>query len=193
MLVVGLFLTTASFGQKKNVTDYLDVPNPISFDNVSYNLVWTTNPTNNYYKQEYLVEDDTLEKFKKLVTIDVLVGNILLDDVIASKIAELEKIKATNPVVNYQTFEKDDEIMLDFLLSQNTADGKGLAVVERNVYRYKNVTDKNGQKALLLFAVSERAYKGDIAKFFADLKDNRFDLINAVGAFNIPEITISKN
>jgi hypothetical protein len=193
MFVVGLFLTTTTFGQTtKTVTDYLGLTKPISFDNVSYNLVWTTHPTDNYYKQEYLAEDDTLEKFKKLVTVDVLVGKIKLKDVVASKIAELEKMKATNPVVNYQTFEKGGEVMLDFLLSQNTPDGKYLSIVERNVYRYKTVTDKTGQKAVLLFAVSDRVYGDDIDKFFSNLKENRFDLINAVGAFDIPEITITK-
>ena len=192
-LVVGLFLTTATFGQTtKTVTDYLGLAKPISFDNVSYNLVWTAHPTDNYYKQEYLSQGDTLEKFKKLVTVDVLVGKQKLKDVVGSKIAELKKMKESNPVVNYQTFEKGDEVMLDFLLSQNTPDGKYLSVVERNVYRYKTVTDKNGQKAVLLFAVSERAYGDDIDKFFANLKEHRFDLITTVGAFDIPDITITK-
>jgi len=82
--------------------------------------------------------------------------------------------------------------MLDFLLSQDTPDGKYVSIVERNVYRYKDVTDKNGQKAILLFGVSERAYGDDINKFFSNLKAHRFDLINAVGTFEIPTITIPK-
>ncbi len=187
----GVFLTLATFGQTtKTVKDYLGLTKPILFDHVSYNLVWTNHPTDNYYKQEYLSQNDTLEKFKKLVTIDVLVGNINLKDIVASKLSELKKMKESNPVVNYQTFGKGDEIMLDFLLSQNTPNGKYLSVVERNVYRYKNVIDKNGQKAVLLFAVSERAYGDDIDKFLANLKAHRLNLLNLVGAFNIPDIRI---
>src|SRR5581483_10241516 len=93
-LVVGLLLTTASFGQTtKTATDYLGLAKPILFDNVSYNLAWTSNPTENYYKQEYLAQCDTLEKFKRLITIDVLVSKTKLKDVVAAKVAELNKIK----------------------------------------------------------------------------------------------------
>lgn len=192
-LAAGLMLTSLSFGQTtKSATDYLGLAKSISFNNVSYNLTWTSHPTDNYYKQEYIAENDNIDKFKRLITIDVLVGNIKIKDAVASKIEELEKIKATNPIVNYQIFEKDDEIMLEFLLSQNTPDGKNINIVEQNVYRYKTTKDKNGQTALLLFAVSDRGYENDIQKFFANLKQQRSDLLNAVGTFEIPEITIAK-
>ncbi|MFZ1799712.1 MAG: hypothetical protein WAU24_07590 [Chitinophagaceae bacterium] len=192
-LSVGLLLTTASYGQAtKTVIDYLRVAGPISFEKDSYNLAWTSHPADNYYKQEYLAKGDTLEKFKRLILIDVLVGKTKIKDLVATKIAELNKIKASNPIVQYQTFEKGDEIMLDFLLSENTPDGKLVSTIERNVYRYKNITGKNGQKAVLLFGVSNRAYGNDIDDFLLNLKDNRHDLLNAVGAFDLPEIVIAK-
>lgn len=192
-LSVGLLLTTASFGQAtKTVINYLRVAGPISFEKDSYNLAWTSHPADNYYKQEYLAQGDTIEKFKRLILIDVLVGKTKIKDLVATKIAELNKIKASNPIVQYQTFEKGDEIMLDFLLSENTPDGKLVSTIERNVYRYKNITGKNGQKAVLLFGVSNRAYGNEIGDFLLNLKDNRHDLLNAVGAFDLPEITIAK-
>jgi hypothetical protein len=101
-------------------------------------------------------------------------------------------VRPSNPVVNYEVFEKDGEVMLDFILSANTPDGKYLSVVERNVYRYKALKEKNGQKCVLLFGVSERAYGDDIDIFLPKLKENRFDLINLVGEFQLPEITIKK-
>ena len=190
-VLLGLLMTTFSFGQTKP-TEYLGVAGQISFDKILYNLTWTSHPADNYYKQEYLEKGDTIEKFKKLILLEVLTGKTKLKDVVATKVAELKKMKASNPVVNYETFEKDGEVMLDFLLSENTADGKYLSIVERNVYRYKSVVDKNGQKCVLLFGVSERAYGDDIDKFFPNLKAHRFDLINLVGAFDLPEITITK-
>ena len=191
-VLLGLLLTTFSFGQITKPTEYLGVAGQISFDKTSYNLAWTSHPTDNYYKQEYLAKGDTIEKFKKLILLDVLTGKTKLKDVVATKIAELKKMKASNPVVNYETFEKDGEVMLDFLVSENTQDGKYLSIVERNVYRYKSLVDKNGQKCILLFGVSERAYGDDIDKFFSNLKAHRFDLLNLCGAFDLPEITISK-
>ena len=67
-------------------------------------------------------------------------------------------MKATNPLVNYEMFQKNGEYLLDFLLSANAADGKTVDIVERNVYRYKTFTDKSGKKGILLFAVSVRSY-----------------------------------
>jgi len=133
-LGVGLLLAIISFGQTtKTVTDYLGMVGPISFDKYSYNLTWTSHPTDNYYKQEHLAQGDTLEKFKRLILIEVLVGKMKLKDVVAAKIAELNKIKTTNPVTQYEKFEKGDEIMLDFLLRENSSDGKLVNTVERNV------------------------------------------------------------
>ena len=191
-VLFGLLLTTFAFGQTSKPTEYLGVAGQISFDKISYNLAWTYHPTDNYYKQEYLAKGDTIGKFKKLVLLEIITGKTKLKDVVAAKVAELKKMKASNPVVNYETFEKDGEVMLDFLVSENTPDGKYLSIVERNVYRYKSVVDKNGQKGVLLFGVSERAYGDDIDKFFPNLKAHRFDLINLVGAFDLPEITIAK-
>ena len=191
-VLLGLLLTTFAFGQTTKPTEYLGVAGQLTFDKTSYNLAWTSHPTDNYYKQEYLAKGDTIEKFKKLILLEIITGKTKLKDVVATKIAELKKMKAANPVVNYETFEKDGEVMLDFLVSENTADGKYLSIVERNVYRYKSVVDKNGQKGVLLFGVSERAYGDDIDKFFPNLKAHRFDLINLVGAYELPEIKIEK-
>jgi len=191
-VLLGLFLTTVSFAQTAKPTEYLGVAGQISFDKISYNLAWTSHPTANYYKQEYLAKGDTIGKFKKLVLLEIITGKTKLKDVVAAKVTELKKMKASNPVVSYETFEKDGEIMLDFLVSENTPDGKYLSIVERNVYRYKSVVDKNGQKGVLLFGVSERAYGDDIDKFFPNLKAHRFDLINLVGGFETPEIIIAK-
>ena len=191
-LLVGLLLTTFSFGQTTKVIEYLGVAGPISFDKISYNLTWTSHTADNYYKQEYLAKGDTIEKFKKLIMLEVITGKTKLKDIVATKVAELKKMKVSNPVINYETFEKDGEVMLDFIISENTPDGKLVSILERNVYRYKSVVDKSGQKGVLLFGVSDRHYGNDIDDFFATFKSKRFDLINLVGAFDIPEISIVK-
>jgi hypothetical protein len=191
-LLAGFLFTPGSFGQPTKPIEYLGVPGPILFGKVSYNLVWTSHPGDNYYKQEYLAKGDTIGKFKKLILVELLTDKATIEEVVVAKIVELNRIKETNPVVNYETFEKDGEVILDFLLSENTPDGKYMNIVERNVYRYKSFDGKKGIKGILLFGVSERAYGDEIDKFFPELKTKRFDLINAVGAFKIPEITITK-
>ena len=188
-ILLGLFLTAISCGKRNNdVTDYLNTGKEIVFDNVRYNLAWTSHPSANYYKQEYLPEKDTPEKYKKMILLEVVTDKNQ-PDVVTSKIAELKKMKESDPTVNYDMFEKDGEVMLDFLLSSNSPDRNGQDFVERNVYIYKSFTDTNG---VLLFGVSERAYGDDIERFLIALKGKRFDVPNAASAFVIPEIKIHK-
>lgn len=182
-----------AFGQTaKPATDYLKLPGPLQFNNASYRLSWSAHPTANYYKQEYITAGDDPERFKTMLLIDVVTGNAEVKDFVASKIEELKKLKETNPVVNYETFENKGEYMIDFLLSQNTPDGKDISIIERNVYRYKSVVDKAGQKAVLLFGVSTRAYGAGVTPFLTNLKGKRSDLTNKVAQYTIPQITISK-
>ena len=191
-LLIGLVLTTISFGQTAKPVEYLGVTGPISFNKVNYNLAWTSHPADNYYKQEYLAKGDVIERFKKLVLLEILTGNTALKDIVAAKIVELKQMKQSNPLVQYEAFEKDGEVILDFLVSQNAPDGNSVSIVERNVYRYKSLAEKSGKKGVLLFGVSERSYGNDVDLFLANLKAHRLDLITLVGAFNIPSITIAK-
>lgn len=186
-LILGLWAITSA--AQSNVKDYLHIPGPIQLNNGSYSLVWTTHPNNNYYKQEYLTTNDNLEKFKSLVTIDFLQGDVQPKDLVGAKMEELKKLKTTNPVVNYNVYEKNDEYILDFLISQNTADGKRVEIVERNVYRYHAVNNK-GVKGVLLLAGSERAYGDDVTPFLKNLPKEKSKLLNAVATCKLPEVTI---
>ncbi len=103
-------------------------------------------------------------------------------------------MKEVNPMVNYEILEnsKNGEYILDFLLSQNTPDGRSMSIIERNVYRYKMVADKVGKRGVLLFGVSTRSYGNEIDIFLNELKLNRNQLINNVSQFNIPQISVPK-
>src|SRR4051812_27778928 len=104
--LVGLFAAVFSYGQteKKN-TSYLGIVGPIVFDAVSYNLAWSSHPSNNYYREEYIPSGQPVEKFKKLIIVEVITGETKVEDIVALKVAELIKIKKSNPVVNYEKFE----------------------------------------------------------------------------------------
>ncbi|MEO8772209.1 MAG: hypothetical protein ABI402_19070 [Ferruginibacter sp.] len=186
------FISTVVNAQTNNkLTDYLHVPGPVSFNSGSYNLSWSSHPSDNFYKQEYIQKGDNADKFKTMILIDVATSNISIKDIVAMKIEELKKMKLSNPMVNYETFDnpKSGEYMIDFLLSANAADGKTIDVVERNVYRYKTITDKSGKKAVVLFGVSTRSYGNDIDKFLVSLKSTKKDLVNVVAKFEMPAIS----
>lgn len=185
-------LATFSQAQTKAVKDYLNVPGPVSFNGLSYYLAWTSHPAASFYKQEYVTAGDNVERFTNMILLDVRTDFTNCKDLVAAKVAELKKMKAANPLVNYESFENNGEYMLDFLLSANTPDGKSVSVVERNVYRYKNITDKSGRKAVLLFGFSTRAYGAGVAKFLTELKSKRTVLTNQVAKFTLPQIALAK-
>lgn len=188
ILIATLFISSSSFAQK--AVDKLNVPGPITIGKKSHALTWTSHPTAVFYKQEYIPAGDNVNKFKSMVMLDVSLGNFILKDVVGAKIAELKKMKETNPLVNYEMFQKNGEYLLDFLLSANSPDGKTIDIVERNVYRYKTFTDKTGKKGIMLFGVSVRSYGNDINGFLKALKSGKAALLNEVAQFGIPAVTI---
>jgi hypothetical protein len=191
-LIVTTFLLFLSFVvNSQNVENYLETEKTIKFDNQNYDLVWSSHPNETYYKQEYLTKEQTLEKFKSMVTIDFLKGEFKVKDLVNQKIQELEKAKKSNPIVNFTVLEKDGETIIDFLMSVSSTDGKKLLIVERNIYRYTNI-ETNNTKGLLFFAVSKRAYENEIGEFFENLKKDKNSLIMKVGNFEIPKVNPKK-
>ncbi len=191
ILLVAVLFTGHSFGQTgKPVAEYLNVPGPVVINNGSYSLAWSAHPSPGYYKQEYIGAKDNLQRFRKMVMIEVLTGDARPADLAKAKMAELDQLKKSNPIVNYEVFQKNGEILLDFLLSENSADGKKISILERNVYRYRSFTDKAGKKGVMLFGVSERSYGKEADAFLSSLKKNKAVLLNAVAGFSIPEISL---
>ncbi|WP_374459848.1 hypothetical protein [Chryseobacterium taeanense] len=187
--VIFLLLPFFSLTAQNKVAEYLSIPGPIIIDSKNYHLAWSSHPNNSYYKQEYLAPNENIEKYSTLIMIDFLKGNFTLEDAINQKVSELEKMKQSNPIVNYTTYENNGEYMLDFILSKNSDDGKEILIAERNIYRYKLITDKKN-KGVLLFGISERAYKENIEYFFNNLKNNSSSLVEMIGNYNLPSIEL---
>jgi hypothetical protein len=194
LLVVAIY-SSSSYGQvKKAVVDYLNLPGPIVFDSKSYNLSWTSHPSANYYKQEYIVKGDNVAKFNSMLMVELVTGDIKIKDVVAGKMEELKKMKEADPFINYEGFDnpKTGEYMIDFLLSQNTPDGKNISIAERNVYRYIPFSDKTGRTGIILFAISTRSYGDKIQPFLVSLKSKKSDLVNKIAQYKLPEIKVIK-
>ena len=58
-----LFISTAN--AQSEPTEYLSVGKKIEFNGEDYELKWSSHPSNEYYKQEYLRENDKLPKYEK--------------------------------------------------------------------------------------------------------------------------------
>ncbi len=181
-------LTLTAFSPQKEVKDFLSIGDNLEFNNETYHLKWSANPSENYYKQEYLRDEDDLESFNKMITIDAIKGDISVTQAASIKVNELKKLKETNPVVNYEVYanEKAQETMIDFVISD------GAHIYEWNIYRYKQQKIKK-ETYLVLYAYSYRRNintREELMSFFNQLKETRMDMINELGSVAIPNVNV---
>ena len=165
LLLIQVMLGNVEIARSDNAVDRLSLPHSIEFNGESYRLSWSSHPKPYYYKQEYLPPGQTSERFQRMVLIEAIVWGVDVNGAVASKVNMLNNRKATDPTVNFAIFKnpKNDEIILDFILSAK--DPKGEDVVEWNAYRYATLRGKNGASGVLLFGISRRAYGDDTANF----------------------------
>ena len=187
-LVLFLMLMVQFFMAQKKVEDYLHLGDKYRFDNKDYELVWSSHPASNFYKQEYILPNENVEKYKRLILIDFIEGDLAPKDVLSGLVNSLENSKKQNPVINYKVYEKNNEYMIDFIMSENSQDGKEILILERNVYRYFRINTPK-RKGVLLFGVSDRAYtKKEMDNMFSVLKNNKLELVNKVAKIEVPKI-----
>ncbi|MBB6108209.1 hypothetical protein SAMN05421821_102554 [Mucilaginibacter lappiensis] len=171
-----------------DVKNYFNIAEEQSFDNLHYKLSWSSHPAENYYKQEYLPAGETSEHFDHMLVMDFAITEATVSQLIQQKKVELEKQKPSDPIINYELYEKAGELMLDFILSDSSSGS--LNIVEHNIYRYRSYTDKAGHKGVLLIGISERAYGKNIKAFLTALKGTRIKQLNKFAGYKIPDIEI---
>ena len=187
-LVLFLILMVQFFMAQNKVEDYLHLGDKYRFDNKDYKLVWSSHPASNFYKQEYILPNENVGKYKRLILIDFIEGDLAPKDVLSGLVNSLENSKKQNPIINYKVYEKNNEYMIDFIMSENSQDGKEVLILERNVYRYFRINTPN-RKGILLFGVSDRAYtKKEMDNMFSVLKNKKLDLVNKIIQIEVPKI-----
>ena len=187
-LILFLMLMVQFFMAQNKVEDYLHLGDKYRFDNKDYKLVWSSHPASNFYKQEYILPNENVEKYTRMIMIDFLEGDLTPKDAISNFVNNLENSKKQNPIINYQMYEREDEYILDFITSKNSQDGKEVLILERNVYRYFRINTPK-RKGVLLFGISDRAYtKKEMDNMFSVLKNKKLDLVNKVIQIEVPKI-----
>lgn len=191
-LMALLLGSVQSYGQNKPAINYLGISGPLTLQKKSYQLIWSSHPDPSLYKQEYITAGDGFPNYKSMITIDFVVGAVTVDDAVRTKLRELDQMKKTLDV-NYEVISNPatGEKIVDCLLGQTAADEQK-SIYEHDVYRFRAVTAKSGQKGIVLFALSNRAYGKDINAFLVKLKAERKTWISEVAKVIIPEITIKK-
>lgn len=186
LITILIFLFSLPVLSSENITDYLSIGEKLTFNQEQYNLKWSSHPSENYYKHEYLRSSDKLPQYEKMVLIEAIKGNLTVNQVADFKIQELEKQKINNPTINFQRFadEKSNETIIDFLISD------GDTINEWNVYRYQ-MQILNNTKFIVLYAYSFRGYthnNNELINYYSFIKENRLKLIEKVKNLKIPKI-----
>lgn len=187
--VAALSLALAMPALAQEVTDHLGVPGPIAFDGQDYQLAWSSQPTAEYTKQEYLPAGQALETYQSMVMVEFLVSDAEPLAMANAQMQMLAQRKATDPLVNMDLIRNDQtgEVLLDFLVSSKDAAGE--YVVEWNAYRYARAENAQGESGGLLFAISHRAYGNGAAEaFLQSLRDFKSGQINALASAALPEL-----
>lgn len=164
--------------------DAVGVPGPLMFEGESFDLAWTSHPTETFYKQEYVPAGQTVEAYDAMFMIDVLVDGPTPDVAANTMVQSLTERKTTDPVVNFEVIKNEatGEVILDFTLSSD--DGQTL-IVEWNAYRYVPVDG-----GLAMFGISRRGYDDGATDFLTELKATRTSGIQALAEMELPEVVV---
>lgn len=180
----------ATSGTGQSVTDYFHLPGPINYNQQDYQLSWSSHPSENYYKHEYLPKGENMEKYKSMLLVELVLGNMTAQAVSKAKADDMEHRKATDPMANYQLSENKatGEFLLGLRMSQGNGDST--TIVEWNVYRYKDFNDGAGHKGVQLFGLSKRGYATDYQQFMNDIQTNGKKYVSELMGMPLPAIKL---
>lgn len=188
IVLVGVFVGTQIAAAQQG-TDLLGVPGPIIFAGEDYHLAWSSRPTEQYTKQEYLPEGQKPETYRAMVLVEFLTGETTPAQAANAQVAALNERRGSDPLVNMELIQNPNtgEIILDFIVSSR--DSNGEYIVEWNAYRYVSASNAKGSSGSLLFGISHRAYGNDAAKaFLTSLRDFKTGQISALSSMPMPEL-----
>ncbi|TKT89525.1 hypothetical protein FDK13_23630 [Dyadobacter frigoris] len=193
-LITLLLLTWQSKAQtKKAAVNYLGIQDALSLQKNTYQLAWSSHPESSFFKQEYLAAGDDFPNYNKMLSIDFAVTESNIDQLVAAKMRELEQLKRPDLDVKFEILVNSvsGEKILDCLITQTAPNDKN-SLAERDIFRFKTIKAKSGQRGIILLAASTRKYGKEIKPFLAKLKTEKQILIAEVAKFPMPEPNISK-
>lgn len=185
ILAAALWLAPA----QAQTTDHLGLPGPITLGGDSFSLAWSSRPSDNYIKQEYLPPGENPESYSRMVLVETVTGGIAVMDAVRAQADTLAERKETDPLVNMEITQNEatGEALLDFIVSSRNEAGE--YVVEWNAYRYAPLAAGEDGPGVMLFGISHRASGNDAAKaFLQELPTLRPARIEVLAGAPLPEV-----
>ena len=178
--------TTETTSGSSKAKDYLNIPGPIEFDGVAYNLVWSKPNQGGYYIQEYLPEGQNVDTYTDLLIVDYDTNvSETIERAVKSKVQWMEERKKTDLAANYKVIknEEKNEYLVDLLITEGQ-------VVEWDAIRYIEYKENGKYIGMSTFTLSKRAYGEDVLPFMERLKSDRKQLIGKLVAMPAPKVTL---
>ena len=91
LIFLTILMSFTKFNQEP--VDRIGVKGPLILNNTTFNLSWTSKPSDNYYIQEYLPQAETADHFNQMMSIFLLVGDTKLKNAVQQKTKELDTRK----------------------------------------------------------------------------------------------------
>lgn len=87
--LAGAYLAVAApaFAQSPDPVDYLGIPGPIEFAGTQYHLAWSSRPSADYIKHEYLPSGQKPETYTGMVSVELLSSGVSLADTVKAQTA----------------------------------------------------------------------------------------------------------
>ena len=154
--LAALVLATLSHAARAQNLDRIGVPGPLAFAGTSYALAWSSHPQPTYYKQEYLPAGQSIDRYQRMLMVEVLDGGTVAGAA-SAQVRTIKARKGKDPLANVDAVKNSQrgEIIVDFLLGGR--DAQGAEIAEWNAYRYVPFKTANGHAGVMLFAISHRA------------------------------------
>lgn len=187
VLCVTASMSATALAQAAAAKERIGIPGPVQFGGVPFKLAWTSHPSPQYYKQEYLPAGQSVDHYKSMLMVELIVSGAAVAQSARTMVDNLQKRKATDPVVNYDviTNKATGEMILDFVMSATGADGK--EILEWNAYRYS----KHGS-GVRMVGISRRVYGDDVTPFLKNqLGAVRKRDIDALSKLVLPAIRVA--
>lgn len=164
--------------------DAVGAPGPFVLEGESFELAWTSHPTETFYKQEYVPAGQSVEAYEQMFMVDVLTNGTSVRDAAGTMVDGLKQRKASDPVVNFALIENEatGEIILDFVLSDSSS---GTVIVEWNAYRYVPLED-----GVAMFGISRRGYDEGASELLRGMKGWRMGTIEALAKMELPDVVV---
>lgn len=168
-----------------SVVERMGVPGPVTFSGAQYALAWSSNPSPDLYKQEYVPAGQTVEHFEDMLMIDWRPNSGDANQMVKGMAELLEARKSTDPLANYAVLKQEDGKggIVDFVMSATDAGGN--LVVEWTAQRYRTDADGTGHA---MVSIARRGYGEQARAFLQELKAGRQRDIEALAAFDFPDI-----